>query len=297
VYILNNEELVGFVKNALNDCWGYVWGTFGQVLTIDLLTQKARQYPTEVGGKVEFISRNWMNRKVADCVGLIKGAYWTIDGNLRYEPSTDVSADGMFNLATEKGTIDTIPEIPGICLWKKGHIGVYCGGGQVIEARGTFQGVIDSSLKGPTSPGWTHWLKCPYIDYPIDTTIPNTTPSSKIYEMFVQGDVAKELQVALNVWGVTDNNGNSLEVDGYLGDCSNQAMSKVFIKGNAKGLLIEVIQKRLMSLGFNLQRYGADGEMSSGGETERAVIDFQRSRQLEDDGIIGKNTMTELFKK
>ena len=52
-----------------------------------------------------------------------------------YTQAYDVSANGMYERAKEKGPINTIPEIPGLCVWRTGHIGVYRNG-EVIEARG-----------------------------------------------------------------------------------------------------------------------------------------------------------------
>jgi len=74
----------------------------------------------------------------------------------------DIGADTMYANATEKGTIDTIPEIPGLAVWHEGHIGIYIGGGEVIEAMGTQYGVVKTQLSGSR---WTHWLKIPYIAY------------------------------------------------------------------------------------------------------------------------------------
>lgn len=68
----------------------------------------------------------------------------------------------MYYSATESGPIDTMPDIPGLAVWHDGHIGVYIGGGQVIEAMGTKYGVVKTELAGR---GWTHWLKIPYINY------------------------------------------------------------------------------------------------------------------------------------
>ncbi|WHH58493.1 hypothetical protein [Petroclostridium sp. X23] len=163
--MINNKILVEYAKKAAAEKWGYVWGTFGQVLTQALYDQKVKQYPSEVGGYANFIRSNWFGRKVTDCVGLIKGAYWSESGTLVYNPKTDISADSMYSLAQEKGEISTIPEIEGLCVWKKGHIGVYIRGGQVIEAHGTKYGVIQTPLTGSGSTPWTHWLKCPYIKY------------------------------------------------------------------------------------------------------------------------------------
>jgi hypothetical protein len=173
-----NLDLVTHAKRALGEKWGYVWGTFGQVLTAALLASKVNQYPNEVGGYLDFIKSNWLNRRAADCVGLIKSCYWWNDAkdDVVYA-ANDVSADGMYNAAKEKGAIGGIPEIPGLCLWKTGHIGVYVGGGVVIESAGTKKGVVQTPLKGGTP--WTHWLKCPYIGYQESAAaapIPAPTP-------------------------------------------------------------------------------------------------------------------------
>ncbi len=162
---MDNIKLVEHCKIAEKEKWGYVYGTFGTVLTEPLLQQKLKQYPSKVKIYESFIRENWMNKRIVDCVGLIKSFLWWNDGNIKYNLSEDKSANGTYNLAKEKGPIPTIPEMPGICVWKDGHIGVYIGNGKVIEARGTKQGVIQSPLKGNSSVRWTHWFKYPYIHY------------------------------------------------------------------------------------------------------------------------------------
>lgn len=166
----NNLDLVMWAEFAYAKGWGYVWGTYGDVLDDNLLEYKINQYPDEVGGKPDFITPNWLGGRTADCVGLIKGYGW-------FEPTTnniiyatngmpDIGADDMYNNATEKGTIDTIPEIPGLAVWHEGHIGIYIGNGEVIHAAGTTSGVVRTPI-GDT--GWTHWLKIPYITYAEET--------------------------------------------------------------------------------------------------------------------------------
>ena len=78
----------------------------------------------------------------------------------------DIDANTMYENAAEKGTIDSIPEIPGLAVWYEGHIGIYIGGGQVIHAANTTAGVIQTPIG---SSGWTHWLKVPYITYIEET--------------------------------------------------------------------------------------------------------------------------------
>ena len=52
----------------------------------------------------------------------------------------DIGANQMYYNAKESGPISTIPDIPGLAVWHEGHIGVYIGNGQVIEAMG--QGMV-----------------------------------------------------------------------------------------------------------------------------------------------------------
>ena len=162
----NNLDLVKWSEFAADKEWGYVYGTYGTVLSPSFLESKIVQYPDEVGGKEEFIRENWLGKRTADCVGLIKGYSWydtTSQNTILVSIGIhDIGADTMYDNATEKGTIDTIPEIPGLAVWKEGHIGVYIGNGVVVEAYGTTTGVIRSQL---TDGGWTHWLKIPYITY------------------------------------------------------------------------------------------------------------------------------------
>ena len=160
-----NIGLVENAKKALSEKWGYVWGTFGQLLTPSLLQRKIKQYPQGVGNFETFIRANWMGRNVADCVGLIKSYIWLRNGRILYTPASDKNANGMFAEAREKGPMSTMPEILGICLFKRGHVGIYIGNGQVIEARGTKAGVIQSPIRGVGSAGWTHWFKSPHVEY------------------------------------------------------------------------------------------------------------------------------------
>lgn len=165
--MLTNIGLVEHVKKALNEKWGYVRGTYGQVLTEPILQAKLKQCGDDVGRYLDFIKGHYIGRRTADCVNLIKSYLWWDSGknNPVYQSKYDVNADSMYTVAKEKGLLNSLPDIPGICVWHKGHIGVYVGGGQVIEAHGTKAGVIKTPLKGTGATPWTHWLKCPYIQY------------------------------------------------------------------------------------------------------------------------------------
>ena len=166
----NNLDIVKWAIYAQENGWGYVYVTYGDVLDETLLTSTITQYSDEVGGYEDFIRQNWLGGRTADCVGLIKGYGWynteTAQIEIGANGMPDIGADTMYENATEKGTIDTIPEIPGLAVWHEGHIGIYIGNGEVIQAANTNAGVIRTPI-GQT--GWTHWLKIPYISYIEET--------------------------------------------------------------------------------------------------------------------------------
>lgn len=165
-YTKNSRDLAAFAEEAWNRQWGYVWGTFGDVLTEELLLYKLSQYPDDLADREEFIRTTWMGRRTADCVGLIKAYAW-------YDPETgtigygtgsfpDWGTEDLFAAAEEKGPVSTIPEIAGIVVYREGHVGIYMGGDIVIESKGTEYGVVKTKL---SESEFTHWMECPYIKY------------------------------------------------------------------------------------------------------------------------------------
>ena len=180
-----NIGLVEFAKKTVQEGnWVYLMGSIGNYLTADFLKQKISMnqhnwYTSSKIDSIEKVLKTGKEYRCVDCVGLIKCYYWDDyrQGHASgYKPSTDVSADYMYRLATEKGNIDTIPEIPGLAVWQAGHIGVYIGNGKVIESTpNTKYSTHSHGLGGPCETNlkdrrWTHWLKIPFIDY-IDQQI------------------------------------------------------------------------------------------------------------------------------
>ena len=154
-------DLVKFAHSHLGA--PYWWGTFGQVATENLLQRLRRQYPRHYPDSRMNRYRQGIGKRVFDCNGLVKGFLWTQpDGSIRYDPSTDWNANGTLERCREKGTISTIPEIPGVLVFFPGHVGVYVGGGMVIEARGFKHGTVKRRL---VDGAWTHWGKHPLISY------------------------------------------------------------------------------------------------------------------------------------
>lgn len=169
----NNLDLAAYAIQAWENNWGYVWGTYGNVLTQSLFDYKLKQYPEGVGDYEDFIRENWLGRRTADCIGLLKGYAWldTTDMTIGYAENgaPDYGANQMYQYVKESGTagedyggMASLPEIPGLMLWKEGHAGVYIGGGYAIEAMGTQYGVVKTEVDGR---GWEGWGKLPFLEY------------------------------------------------------------------------------------------------------------------------------------
>ncbi len=141
----------------------YWYGTFGHEATEALYLYNKGRLPAYYTD-TDFPSQ--YGKRVHDCVGLIKGYLWsaspTSDPVYVSNGCPDHSADSMLTACAEKGKITTIPDVPGILVFMTGHIGVYIGGGEVIEARGHKYGVVRTQLSKRT---WKNWGKCPYINY------------------------------------------------------------------------------------------------------------------------------------
>ena len=198
-----NLGFVEFSKQALNIGTGYVYGTIGQICTIDILNQCAARYPDNnlAGGAMRTMGNKWIGKRVTDCIGLLK-YYVMSDGygqNPHYQAQYDTSANGSFNNATEKGLINTMPEIPGLCLHMDGHFGVYIGNGYVIEARGTYYGVVKTRL---VDRPWTYWFKSPWLEYvsakpsfTCDTTTDVDFVAGGVYQFKVTSSIAPKVNV------------------------------------------------------------------------------------------------------
>ena len=65
------------------------------------------------------------------------------------------------------------------------------------------------------------------------------------------------------------------------------------IKKGAEGNITKLAQERLISLGYDLGKYGADGDF--GTDTYNAVVKFQKDNGLTPDGIVGQNTWRKLL--
>ena len=247
----------GLVEYALTQLGKpYWWGTFGQTASAALLTQKRQQYPGYYTAD-DFESQ--FGKRVHDCVGLIKGYLWcdTPDSEPIYKAAQDVAVSGLYMSCPESGSIDTMPDIPGVCVFMRdmSHVGVYVGGGYVVEATGHARGVVKTKLAGR---GWGLWGKPRWISYEAAATPAQPAQTTT--------------QATASVLTVT---GLPLLRYGDKGECVRSA------------------QMLLIGRGYSCGWCGADGEI--GQDTYNAIIAFQRATGLQQDGIIGAQTWARLI--
>ena len=248
------QGLVEYAKAQLGK--PYWWGTFGQTASAALLAQKRTQYPERYTAD-DFESQ--FGQKVHDCVGLIKGYRWcdTPASEPAYKSVQDVAVSGLYMSCPENGSIDTMPDIPGVCVFMRdmSHVGVYIGDGYVVEATGHARGVVKTKLAGR---GWGLWGKPRWISY--ETTATPAQPAQT---------ASQATASALTVTGLP------------------------LLRYGDKGECVRSAQLLLIGRGYSCGRCGADGEI--GQDTYNAIIAFQRASGLQQDGIIGAQTWARLI--
>ncbi|MDR1464700.1 MAG: C40 family peptidase [Oscillospiraceae bacterium] len=157
------KGLVSFAL-AMQGC-PYMWGTYGNLITQDLIDYKRRQYPAQYTDAYCRKLQQFIGKKRAvDCIGLVK-AYMMMDSptsSPTYLAKYDVNVGGAKSQCAKVGGISTLPEIPGLLLFiGTGHVGIYLGGGKSVEARGSRE-VLTANVK---SVGWDAWGQLNWLDY------------------------------------------------------------------------------------------------------------------------------------
>ena len=204
-----------------------------------------------------------------DCCGLFKCFMWhdypNNDGSSCYNVTQkDLNCEGLLAEAKEKGTIDTIPEIPGVLVYMKGHMGIYIGNGEVIESTAAkFDGVHGKIYKtyfkgnhnGYKRATWTHWFKSPNLKYDNVqvTPVESTTSFFGNKGYFSYGDVSDNIaKIADFMYKVFPAYTNKKALGNYYGPYI-QASIKEFQKRTgleADGCVGPITLKTLKQYGF-----------------------------------------------
>lgn len=263
------SNLVAFAQKMVGQPYWY--GTCVHMCSKAMLTAKTNQYPAHYGESRMPTYRKHIAAKMVstDCVGLIKGFFWTdggkgvieyINGGREFSNKygsnncPDVSADGMLDYCKRQkckyGKISALPEQPGVLLFSPGHVGIYIGGGYAIEARGFAYGVVRTKV---SQRGWKTWAYLPDELLTYDGAgAPVEKPVDKSYK---------------------------------LGDRILKRTSPIMT-----GADVADLQKRLNALGYDCG--AADGEY--GKATETGVKAFQAASDIEVDGEFGPASLAAL---
>jgi hypothetical protein len=176
-------DLCAKFQQALDEKWGYIWGKSGQTWTQAQQTAATREQTVKWGSK-------WIGRRVADCSGLFVWAVKELGGSIYHGSNTIwreyCSAQGLITADTQLR--------PGTAafLTKNGnrhHIGLYIGGGIVIEAKGTYYGVVKSKLEH-----WDEWGELNMVTYTGDAP-------AIVLSIGSRGQTVVDLQNQLNALG------------------------------------------------------------------------------------------------
>jgi len=165
--MIQASDLVEKFRYAFNNKWGYIWGTAGEKWTqarqaaLEKTTDADRAQGRKYGSK-------WIGHTVADCSGLFHWAFEKLGGYMYH------GSDTMYRkYCSNKGELKKGKRADGkelksgtaVFVWngtKYSHVGMFVGGGKVIEAASTQQGVITSAV---TASKWTHWGELTGVAY------------------------------------------------------------------------------------------------------------------------------------
>jgi len=254
--IITTAKLIEKFQQALDDKWGYIWGTAGVLWTaakqaeLEKTTDADREQSRKYGAK-------WIGHKVADCSGLFSRAFKQLGGTMYHGSNTMWNSwcQAKGELKDGKRT-DGKPLLPGTAVFtynkttgKRGHVGLYIGGGYVIEARGARYGVVMTKL---TDRPWLEWGELKGVSYDGTAEDPQKKPGQK----------------------------------------EETSTPPTVRKGNRNPYVTQM-QTMLAKLGYSLGICGIDGDFGSA--TEKAVKEFQRDHGMTVDGICGPQTWAALI--
>lgn len=147
-------DLVLLLLQALAEGWGYIWGKSGQVWTQANQAAATRAMTVKYGSK-------WIGKIVADCSGLFVWAFKKLGFKIYHGSNT------IFNkyCSTTGPLAGEVRIRRGTAVFqntngKRGHIGLYVGGGMCVEEHGTHAGIIKSPLST-----WDEWGELKDVDY------------------------------------------------------------------------------------------------------------------------------------
>lgn len=262
---------ISWLRYTVVNKWGYIWGKCGITWTAKLQAALEKKYNSDPGKYSNYKSAvlygaRWFGHKVADCANLIRwAAKQAGDGSIHAGSNLifdfDIAAKGQ--LSNGQRT-DGHPLKPGTLVFtgenkgEHGHVGGYAGNGEVIEDVGTHTGVVTSKV---TNGKWKWWGEPKHMEF--DVPEGEYVPAAEMPE-------------------------NGPEQPEQPADGNTPATGRQTLRKGAKGADVKYLQELLQARGYSLGKYGVDGDFGSA--TEKAVKQFQKDWNLQQDGVVGPKT-------
>ena len=164
---LTAEGLVRHAEACLAAETVYLWDGRGEILTGELIDRLRAAYPDvfDTARTARLKALCGKGVRGFDCSGLVKNYVMGGLEGYRYVPEMDLNTSALIQLAQKKGPAAVLPEKPGLCLWMKGHTGIYAGNGMVIESTPNPKfgdGVVRTAISDRE---WELWYEFPWIRY------------------------------------------------------------------------------------------------------------------------------------
>ena len=219
------DDFVAYLNSHLGDA--YVWGAQGERVDnrVDLEKWVRRKETSrrEADRALAYIKKATKTPLCAfDCSGLI--IHWLRD--IKGLIDSDTNAQGLYSQCTQKGKLGAWQMQAGDLVFrysfakgKMGHVGVYVGGGMVIEAKGRDYGVVNLHL---SFGGWTHQGRHPAL---AEDTAPTVF---RLTSPMMRGEAVEAMQTALNACGY-----DCGKADGICGKATMTAV-KAFATAHAE---------------------------------------------------------------
>lgn len=163
-----------------------------------------------------------------DCSGLVVEMLRSF-GLITY----DMTASALYTMCDKKNLSASELRVGDFCCYSKdgtapniSHIGVYVGNDRVIEAYGRDKGVVRTIFSTRVERPWNMLARFTKLE-PFTKEIPVTPALFDVTKPIHVGVEYSVMQTALNLAHYTDNNGNTLTVDGKWGAKSRAAFDKM----------------------------------------------------------------------
>lgn len=167
--MIKAAALIEKFKYALDEKWGYIYGMKHVLWT----AARQENYNQAKAGNpdcqmsIKYGSK-WYGHYVTDCSGLFSWAFEVLGGYMYHGSNTMYSKYCVNKGTLKSGKKNSGAELkPGTAVFtgtadQHGHVGLYIGNGDVVEAKGALYGVVKSKV---TEKRWTYWGELKGIEY------------------------------------------------------------------------------------------------------------------------------------